>query len=426
MSVINKVLSDLHKRQQHHNINNLPQSHLPSIEKDRIPWGLIFIAVFCLFLGALGMSGWTWWQQNQIEALASTPQSAIVTQAKLEAAEPVLELMNTNVIADAAAITDVAEIVESEDKSKSVTVPIVIKNEQPSSASNNSKIKDLNSIRDLAQKPTPKANLSTVEPSTKAVKQAGTLEIAPQTKMMSSESKTLVKPIKVTALSDVKNPDIKKTEIRKPVKPSPIQGEMSIKEVSLSPRQIVETKIKKAQRLESQGLLDDAINLYSESLQYDAGLHFARRQLAALYYGQGRLNDAVDILEQGFALYPKEYQYALLLSKVQQSAGDQKAALQSLALIPNDSEMARQKWLHQGDLAQKTKQFSVAESAYRQLLQREPSNANWWMALAYAVDSQGRYAQAVRLYQKALSTSGLSVESTQFVNARLAQLGVVR
>ncbi|MGL5907613.1 MAG: tetratricopeptide repeat protein, partial [Shewanella sp.] len=198
---------------------------------------------------------------------------------------------------------------------------------------------------------------------------------------------------------------------------------MTVTEVSLTPPQLAQKQLALAKAAEGQGELRQAINHYQQALTLTPGLHAARKQQAALLYGQEQWSQASAVLAQGILLYPQEFEFALLLARVQQAKGDGVEALASLELIPDDHELARQKWLAQTDLAQKQGQFALAEQAYRKLLQQEPRQGKWWMGLAYALDSQQQYHHARQAYRTALTHAGLSSQATAFIEQRLTQLG---
>ena len=152
-------------------------------------------------------------------------------------------------------------------------------------------------------------------------------------------------------------------------------------------------------------------------------LHEARQHLAALYYGQGRFDEAESVLVQGLALYPKEFDYALLLARVLADKGDDAGALAAIGQIPDQHLLAKQKWMLQSHLAQQSAAYGLAEESYRQLARVEPRQAKWWMGLAYALDSQQKYASAKQAYAQALGLPGLSEQASAFVQQRLTQLG---
>lgn len=201
------------------------------------------------------------------------------------------------------------------------------------------------------------------------------------------------------------------------------QGQMAITEVKLTPKQLAKKRFTLASEAERDGKLKDAISYYEQTLALEPSMHEARKQLAALHYGQGQLAKASEVLQQGMLLFPQQLDFALLLARVQQAAGQADLALVTLANIPDTHPLARQKWMAQSDLAQKLGQFSVSEQAYRQLLQQEPQQAKWWMGLAYALDSQQQFTQARQAYRTALGHRGLSAQASAFIEQRLTQLG---
>lgn len=162
---------------------------------------------------------------------------------------------------------------------------------------------------------------------------------------------------------------------------------------------------------------------FSEAIRLDPTLHGARQHLAALYYGQGQLGEAKTVLQQGLARYPQELDYALMLAKVLEAQGDSQGALAALGTIPDDHLLAKQKWVQQSHLSQQASQFALAEESYRRLARVEPTQAKWWMGLAYALDSQQKYTSAKQAYGQALGLSGLSQQASDFIQQRLAQLG---
>lgn len=404
MSIINKVLKDLNKRQQVHHLDNVPQSQITAVASNKFPWLWLIIALLSMGLGAFAMQQWQQYQQLPIKAqvqqqtqpqaqpetLSQTqPQAEQQTQTKILPKANALTVTNTPILQ-----TNIEKVAKADEVAKQVTVSKIT----PPLANHDTQ------LRTTAHKSHAK---------TQAEMQSARVTKPEVQEPLTTVAKTATKPI-------VKSASNSQQQSAHP------QGNMAITEVKLTPKQIAENKIKRAMRLEDQGALDDAIDLYSQALKYNSDQHFARRQLAALFYGQGRLSAAIDTLEQGIALYPQQYEYSLLLSKVEQAAGNDNAALESLDLISDSSPLARQKWIHQGNIAQRIKSFSKAEFAYRHLVQIEPSQGNWWMALAYNVDAQGRYQEAARIYQKALTTPGLSEQSMQYVNNRLAQLGMTQ
>ncbi|SQH74907.1 putative MSHA biogenesis protein MshN [Shewanella benthica] len=237
-----------------------------------------------------------------------------------------------------------------------------------------------------------------------------------------------VKPVGPLAAENITKPAIQPDTATKstsvlvtPVAPKP--SSMAVTEVHVSNEQLALRRYRLATEAENRGLLSDAIVYYGEALALTPVMHKARRKLAALYYGKGRLDSASNILIKGMALFPEEYAYLFLLARVQQASGDIQLAMSSLEQIPDESLLAKQKWTMQSSLAQKSENYQLAEESYRKLLRIEAGQARWWMGLGYALDSQLEYDSAKQAYRQALSVDGLSKQANAYIENRLVQLG---
>ncbi|PKG79560.1 hypothetical protein CXF80_15275 [Shewanella sp. Actino-trap-3] len=207
--------------------------------------------------------------------------------------------------------------------------------------------------------------------------------------------------------------------IQKPV-------EMTVKEVVLTKTQMAQLQYQKAMDAEQAQRLDDAAGYYLETIILQPSLHKARKQLAKIYYGQSNFTAAMLLLESGVSLFPQQWEFYVILSQIQTQMNAYDAALSTVAMIPDNSLWARDKWIAQTDLAQKSKNFALAEAAYRHLLLSESTKPRWWMGLGYSLDSQKKYPQAAQAYRSALSYEGLSTSAMTFIEKRLDQLGANR
>ncbi len=390
MSVINTMLKDLERRQGPNVAGELPVPELQyqQVKPSKLPWILLGFVVFFLLLG-----GWFAWQK--VELLTRDNQQ-----------------LNDKII------QNVAQHRATEQSNEKVTEPQMIDVKQPAV---------------VGDKPTEQAK---VLPKEQAVTAVEVVKVEPkQDSTPVTDTEVITKQLSPTsheATDTVEKPSIKAPS----VKPSPVKeqvvkstpakansGAMAITEVKLSPQELAKKRFDLAKAQQAEGKMQQALKNFSEALKFNPAMHQARRHLAALYYGQNMLNEAESVLQQGLALYPQEYDYALLLAKLYQSANLSDKALQSLAKISDTHRLAKDKWTMQSYLAQQTEQFSLAEQSYRYLVGVEPEQARWWMGLAYALDSQSQFSAAKQAYQQALTLKGLSSQASAFIQDRLAQLG---
>jgi MSHA biogenesis protein MshN len=206
--------------------------------------------------------------------------------------------------------------------------------------------------------------------------------------------------------------------------PKPV--EMTVKEVVLTKPQMAQLQYQKAMNAEQAQRLDDAAGYYLEAIILQPSLHKARKQLAKIYYVQSNFTAAMLLLESGVSLFPQQWEFYVILSQIQTQMKAYDAALSTVAMIPDNSLWARDKWIAQTDLAQKSENFALAEAAYRHLLLSESTKPRWWMGLGYSLDSQKKYPQAAQAYRSALSYEGLSTSAMTFIEKRLDQLGANR
>ena len=393
MSVINSMLKELDKRQQSHELENLNVAPVQYQAKSstKLPWVLLAIVSVLLLCGIA--YSWQALSSAQQRSL-NHPSSQLFTVAKPDVAS-----MAEFQISEADAQFEQA-------KASSVEIP---------KASMEDKIADASDEVDTSL-------VQAARSSEKSVLSMKATEEPIPTNLQATES-DIASVITLTA-AHVTTSVVKSEPIPDVVKPVALKpSSMAITEVKISNEQLALRRYRLATEAENQGLLSDAIVYYSEVLALTPAMHKARRQLAALYYGQGRLDTASDILIKGTVLFPEEYDYAFLLARVQQASGDIKLAMSSLETIPDESLLAKPKWTMQSSLAQKNKNYPLAEESYRKLLGIEAGQARWWMGLGYALDSQLEYDSAKQAYRQALSAEGLSKQAKEYIENRLVQLG---
>ena len=199
--------------------------------------------------------------------------------------------------------------------------------------------------------------------------------------------------------------------------------DMSVNEVVLSKTQMAQLQYRKAMDAEQAQRLDDAAGYYLEAIILQPSLHKARKQLVDIYFAQNNPTTAMRLLESGISMFPQQWEFYVILSQIQTAIKAYDEALTTVAMIPDSSSWARDKWIAQTDLAQNSKNFVLAEEAYRNLLVSESTQSRWWMGLGYALDSQQKYPQAAQAYRSALSYEGLSTSAMTFIEKRLDQLG---
>ncbi|RTR40463.1 MSHA biogenesis protein MshN [Shewanella canadensis] len=429
MSVINTMLKDLDKRQQSHELENLHVAPVQyqSVTPSKLPWILLGLVTLVLVSGIV----FSW---DRLTAKVSD-DTEILSVDKQAAATPVTD----NTLVD----NKVAENTATENKPGTIDEPRLTPMAAPSiSAENRASSEDkLDSIEpDIdagvtvnSEQPLTKET-STSEQASRPEAESGSKAEFVARPITKEQQAAVVKEALTVIVSKKQSetaaPLSQAVKVEAPVARTSNNGSMAVTEVKLSDEQLAQKRLTLATEAEQLGEQNDAIVYYIEALTLNPKLHQARKQLAALYYGKARLDLATDLLRQGSSQFPLEFDYLLLLARVQQASGNQAQALSILSQIPDTSLLARQKWVEQSSLAQEVSNFVLAEQGYRNLLGVEANQARWWMGLAYSLDAQAKYSAAKDAYKqavlyKSVPRKGLSVQALEYIENRLAQLGEI-
>ncbi|KFZ37817.1 hypothetical protein HR45_08145 [Shewanella mangrovi] len=398
MSVVNQMLKELDKRQQQHGFSTVAQSQLPP-ERAKSAWKLLVIG---LLLGALMVIA-GWW-------LLTTAATQPVIPVEVETANAPTPVKAANVANPSSAQTLVAETPAS---ATTPIQPLVSVKGTPAAKTLAAKARHAeyaeNIVDDTAR---PQIDATAVEQSTGS----------PSTKLAPAA-------VVSTAETDAKTSETRSVNPATPsatVATNKLATKLEITEVELTPAQLAAKQLKHAKDLLAEGNNQAALQPLQQALQYDASLHEARRQLAALYYAQGKLDDAAAVLQMGVANYPQNEEFWLLLARVQIARLQWQQADASLAHIADTSSFASEKWLAKIRIAQQQQDWPQVALGYQQLLSQAPEDGRWLFGYAHALDAQGNYVAAIPEYQKALTMSGLSVDARAYIENRLLQIGESR
>ncbi|MGR5133979.1 tetratricopeptide repeat protein [Vibrio alfacsensis] len=195
---------------------------------------------------------------------------------------------------------------------------------------------------------------------------------------------------------------------------------MRIEQVELTPQQLTEKALVRADKAMDANDMKSALAAFNEALRYQPTNVEARQKLAALYFGKGDTREAYDILQAGINLDRNNQVLRLALSKLLVKAEQPEAALSPLVHLP--PVPSRDYLAMRAALAQKQKQNEIALESYQLLTSREPENARWWLGLAIQQERALAFKSAIDSYQQALGKVGISNQSQAFIRDRLKLL----
>ncbi|HAS3592790.1 TPA: tetratricopeptide repeat protein [Vibrio cholerae] len=221
----------------------------------------------------------------------------------------------------------------------------------------------------------------------------------------------------VLNLADNSEPSFFEEEVSRLPSSSPV---MIVEQVSLTPEQLAQKALQRAQKAMESNELQAAVSAYTEALRYTPHDEMARQKLAALYYGKGDGRKAFDLMQAGIERNPDGEVLRLALAKLLVKEKQEASALVPLAYLPSQPSI---EYLSlRAALAQKTKQDEIARESYQQLTEKDPNNGRWWLGLAIQQERALQWPAAQHAYQQALNKVGLSSQSQAFIHQRLQLL----
>ncbi|MGL4792683.1 MAG: tetratricopeptide repeat protein, partial [Aeromonas jandaei] len=255
MSVINQMLKDLEQRQQ--GAEGAAVYVAPARQQG---WWMLLLTLLCgLALGILGWRTWIYWQQTR----AVAPQANVVSeQATPDAVARVAEPVASAASAEVAASLPLPRQAEPVEEEAEDEASLAQGEGAPFDAS--SEI-DQRTPTDEELQPELYAELAAEQQAAAA-----------------------------------------------PRKPSVLK----IETVELSPKELAALSERKATTAMAKGNMRDAQDNYYDVLAHDPYNQGAREQLAGLLYGEGRLTEARQLLEEGIRLDPQQADFRLLLARL--------------------------------------------------------------------------------------------------------------
>ena len=396
MSVINQMLKDLEERNQP--ANEVPAGNpiivnQPAKSTSSIVIVLVSVALSVLIAGAVWL-----YLENQKLQLSQKDVSQPVSQGN----PAIRESATTQTVSESPVSslpTDQALVNQAQ-------------NEQDTSeqAFENSLKKNVNANVETNLQ----ANVDTVNSPDRVTSQ----------KVTSTESEAnLAEPVQTT-VSDVSDEPVAETQ-----KPSTSENtakinskpSLSIARKQLSPEQLAAQKMSQVDKAMMEGEGQKAEQLLQDVVLLTPMNTEARKQLAALWFAQGQLQGALNVLNQGVAVMPDFADFRLMKAKILLQQNNAQGAYQSLMALPRHPQIEYQSLLAQA--AQQVGELSASINAYRQLVLLQPSKGKWHLGLAIALDRNSQFGEAVKAYREAIALGDISPQSRQFAQQRMTELG---
>lgn len=205
--------------------------------------------------------------------------------------------------------------------------------------------------------------------------------------------------------------------------PDPAPGPVSIERHSRAPTLLTraETAYRAAIGRYNAGDLEGAAQGLRTVLADDATHAAARQALAAMLIDRREWDAALLVLEEGLRAEPRHAQFAQLAAQIAIRRDDLQSALRILTAAAHDRSPPELEAMLAGVLVKlKRERESIAH--WTKALKQSPQRADWWLALAIALEGDARAVDARLAYERAVSVGGLRAAAVDYARERIAAL----
>jgi MSHA biogenesis protein MshN len=389
MSIINKMLQDLDRRQGRADADATMVQQVRSVPAPRNDREWFWRIVAGLMVLALAWVGWIAWQL-QPRASIATDQAFTAAQsaqrkavaAPATAPVPATEAKAPEVVA--AAPVPSAPVAAAPATAAPVAVPV-----PPAK---------------------PAAVAEPVKPSPAAPKPATAAAPAPPAKQAPAAApKATLNTLGVPAPRILAGP---------PSAPARVEKRDRVR----SPEDKAEGEFRRGAGLLNQGRAIEAEEAFAAALAVSPAHEAARQALVALHLEQHRVDEASRLLQDGLALNPAQARFGAVLARIHLERRNYAAALGAVSSVRQPEQGSAQLQFMRGSALQKMGRHAEAIEALERVVGSEPQNGSALMALAISLEAAGRRADASAAYRRAAVIESLGVEARGYAEQRARQL----
>lgn len=408
MSIINKMLQDLDRRQGRADADAALVQQVRSVAAPRNDREWFWRIVAGLMVLSLAWVGWIAWQlqprpsiatDQAFSAAQNAQRKAIVAPppAPAPAAQaPVGETKPAEAPVESAAEKPADKPAVAQPAP--ATVPAPAPASSPVAAASASSPK---AAKPAPKPPAPKQPVVAPRPATVAAVPAK----EPAARAPKAELNTL----------DVPSPRILAAPASAPAK-------VEKRDRVRSPEERAETEFRRGAALLNQGRATEAEEAFAGALSASPAHEGARQALVALHLEHQRIEEARRLLQEGVALNPANARFGAVLARIHLERRNYNAALEVVNSLRMPEQGGADLHFMRGSALQKLGRHAEAVESLQAAVRAEPHNGPAWMALAISLEAAGRRADASTAYRRAASIESLGAEARGYAEQRARQL----
>jgi len=381
MSIINKMLQDLDRRQGLSDPDAttvVPQVRsVPASRGDR-EWFWRIIAV--LLVTSVGWVAWIAWQLQPRPAIATD----LALKAQTSRTPPPGPTAAPAAIAQAPA--PVAQTAPPVEAKPTETKPVELKPAEP--------------------KPAPPVVAEVVKPPAPAV-EIPKPEEKPRPRAVSRKLSSLdVPPARILQA------------------PAQAQGPAKVekRDHTRSTQERAEADFRRGAGLLNQGRTGEAEDAFTAALAASPAHEPARQALVAMALEHQRVDEARRLLQEGVALNPANVRFASVLARIYIERKNYAGALEVLNGVRGPVQSDADFQAMRATALQRLGRHAEATEAFQASLRGGSQNGALWIGLGVSLEALGRRPEAAEAFQRAAATGTLSTEARNYAEQRARQL----
>jgi len=203
--------------------------------------------------------------------------------------------------------------------------------------------------------------------------------------------------------------------------PTPAKGTVDRRERTRSAKDSADAHFRRAALLLNHGRVSEAEADLAAALRADPGHVAARQTYVASLLEQQRVGVAHRLLQEGLAINPEQPAFALALARLYAGQREYAAALEVLDRAGPANASADFQAMRAAVL-QRLGRHADAVEAYQNALRGGAQPATTWVGLGISLEGLGRRSEAAQAYRRALAAGPIAAEARDYAESRARAL----
>lgn len=170
------------------------------------------------------------------------------------------------------------------------------------------------------------------------------------------------------------------------------------------------------------GRFEEADAAWTRAMRLDPGAANARQALLGMLLDRGERARAEQVLKESLQANPRQAKHAMLLARLQLERGSQTEALRTLEDGLPHAQWSAEYLAMTATVLSRTGRNRDAAELYRSALRVGPANPVWEIGLGMALRADGKRAEARAAFERARESKAMTADLQAYVDRQLKEL----